>query len=82
MRQGQLLGFFGICFGIFAIVGALFVIPTVICSPLGIVCGVRAMRRKQRVLGIIGISLCGSAVLGLLLLVLVLKSSSFGPSGL
>lgn len=69
MRQGQLLGYFGIFFGAFAIIGLLLVVPTIICAPLGIVCGVRALRRKQRVVGGFAIGLCALAMVGLLLVV-------------
>jgi hypothetical protein len=70
MREGQLFGYFGIFFGAFALIGLLLVIPTVVCVPLGIACGVRAIHRKQQVLGsiAIGLGIIGALALGVLLL--------------
>jgi hypothetical protein len=75
MREGQLFGYFGIFLGAFALIGLLLIIPAAVCVPLGVVCGVRALRRQQRLLGGIAISLCSLAAIALVIL-LILNAGS------
>ena len=51
--------------------GLLLVIPTAVGVPLGVICGVRALRRQQRLLGGIAIGLCGLATVALMILLIL-----------